>query len=98
MPQYFANGPWKPRSVQVPNPPATADFVTSVPSGVVWKVRAVMASFATSAVVASRTPRLIITDGLNTLWTAAPQVTETASSTVSYAWGVAVTMIGPNNS
>lgn len=49
--------------VRVPNPAPGSDFVVTVPGGVVWLVDSVMGLLTNDANVASRLPRLVLSDG-----------------------------------
>lgn len=53
---------WAVISQQIANPAAGSDFVGTVPTGSIWRVRCVFAKLTTSATVANRTPQLQIKD------------------------------------
>lgn len=70
---------------------AGSEWTQVVPAGVVWELLAIQAGFTASAVVATRSPRLQITDGSFLVFEAAPAIQPTASQVArfSYArnWG-----------
>ncbi len=79
-------GPGILRSIAGTTPGAGADFTQTVPTSARWKPRAVEATLTTSAAVASRNPRLQVTDGANVLYTLDVSDGIAASSTVIFSW------------
>jgi hypothetical protein len=76
------------QSVAVGNPSAGANFSTTVPAGVVWRLVSLTVQMVTSAVVANRGMRLAVQDaGGNVLIRTAPNFLVPASSTVIYTAG-----------
>jgi hypothetical protein len=67
-------------------PAVATDPTVTVPAGHVWRVRAVYAELATSAAVANRSPRLVVTDGVATFLSIPPVAVITASLTGRLAW------------
>jgi len=74
------------RSVQVANPAAGADWVTSVPAGARWLVQSVRAVLTASAAVANRIVHLVITDGGgNTLFNVAASGNQVAGQAIGWS-------------
>lgn len=72
--------PGEKRVVQIPTPAAGADWSVTVPGGRQWRISAGRAIFTTSAVVASRIPRLTLSDGTTIYWENSVQATMVASN------------------
>lgn len=72
--------------VGVPQPAAGADWSVPVPAGHLWNVLSILATLTTSAVVATRIPRLIFGDGVATFLDVPPFAGEAASLTRRYVW------------
>lgn len=70
----------------VTQPAAGADWSLVVPAGHVYTVRSIMALFATSAVVASRVPRLVFSDGVTDFLFVPPIGSQAASLTGRFSW------------
>lgn len=81
---YVAGGLF-PRPVTVAAPAAGADWSVKVDGGEVWMVLDGTATLATSVAVASRSPRLIGTDGNVTYRRVGAGVDQAASLTVAYS-------------
>ena len=76
-----------PRSIQVGNPAAGADWSLSVPAGARWDLISASALFTSSVGVATRLPRLIVDDGTNTLFEAPAIFPQAASLAITQSWG-----------
>lgn len=74
------------RTVAVTAPAAGADWTLTCPGESVWAVYATTARFVTSAVVANRAPKLVITDGSNTMFDITDDVAITATLTTQISW------------
>lgn len=70
----------------VASPPVGTDFSITVNDGGVWRVRSIIATLVTSAVVANRAPLLTVDDQTTTSAVYAPGVVQAAGATVRYAW------------
>lgn len=70
--------------ISVANPAAGADWNTTVPIPARWRIRSVFATLATSAVVATRIPRLSVAGGLGGSHIFPPTATQAAGLTVNY--------------
>jgi len=70
------------RSFRIPDPAAGADFRVTVPGGEGWLVQGLLATLTTSAVVATRQPRLTADDQTDT-WLMIPAGDSPAASTTT---------------
>ena len=70
----------------VAQPAAGADWSLAIPSGHVYRLLAVMATLVTSAAVATRIPRLVVSDGNTRLIDVPPFATQAASLTRRYLY------------
>lgn len=79
---------WRRSRIVVPvaSPAAGSDWSITVPGGHVWTPRAVFGQLATSAVVATRSVRLTLTDGVRTFLSTPPTATQAASLSRLYSW------------
>jgi hypothetical protein len=94
------SGPGFQRTVQQANPGAGVDWTLTVPAGVRWQLQSAFAILTTAVAVANRLPHLIIDDGANTIFIAAPIVNETASLAWNNSWGAgagSIGSVGPND-
>lgn len=91
---------WTVLSQQVAQPAAGADWVATVPTGVVWRVRCADFLLTTSSAVANRLVRLRFKDAAgNVLHTTQPTTAIAASQTnQEMVFAPLVTIAGPNNS
>jgi hypothetical protein len=69
------------------NPAPGAEVALTVPAGVSAALDAVTFKLVTSATVATRTPTLIIDDGVNVMWQLQAAAGQAAGSTVIYQYG-----------
>jgi hypothetical protein len=83
------NGRGLMRSILPGNPAAGADFQISVPSGAHWIFQAFRAKLTASATVATRVPRLELTDGSGNVFLLVPNNVNnvTASGSQTQDWG-----------
>lgn len=79
---------WRRSRIVVPvaSPAAGSDWSLVVPSGHVYRLLAVAAQLVTSAVVATRSVRLNVSDGVRTFLSVPPGATQAASLTRLYSW------------
>jgi hypothetical protein len=85
---YSGETPWRRvrRVIVVPKPAASADWSMTVPGGVVWSVKAIVATLATSATVANRAAAISMTDGTTEFYRGAAGAVQAASKTFRYSW------------
>lgn len=76
------------RVIAVPNPSAGHGWTVTVPGGMAWRLLTVYSQLTTSAVSATRSPFLLVTDGTTILYRLPAGGTVTASSTLLMTWGV----------
>jgi len=81
-------GPGVLYGVAVTTPAAGADWSQTVPTAARWRIRGVRATFATSAAVGGRYPRLQVDGGGATLYRVTTNISFGASATTSMNWGV----------
>ncbi len=74
------------RSIIVPDPAAGTDWVTTIPTGQIWRIQALQARLVTSAVVATRFPSLHVDDGAAQYWSIQTQANQAASLTRFYSF------------
>lgn len=74
------------RMFSIPNPAAGAEISITVPAGVTWELISLIAVFTASAVVATRRPRLQVTDGTTAGVRVSANTNATASQVLSYGW------------
>jgi hypothetical protein len=74
------------RTIAVDRPAVGLDWTTTVPAGHVWELATVFASLTSSAVVANRVPRLVVTAEGVTILDAPPAAVQAASLTRRYSW------------
>jgi hypothetical protein len=74
------------RSITGTTPGAGVDVSETVPSGARWELLSFEATLLTSAVVGTRTPLLVMTDGVNELIAAQTLIGTPASTTTLYGW------------
>jgi hypothetical protein len=86
------------RSVAGTTPAAGAELSDTVPTGARWELIAIVATLTTSAVVANRTPVLLLDDGANVVWRVGSAQTQAASTTESYSFGQGTARSGTNPS
>lgn len=81
------------RELLVPSPAAGAEWSLAMPAGVYWELLDVRALLTTSAVVATRTPRLRVSDPNNIdVQRFGVASAASASSAVSYEWSAGLGM------
>jgi hypothetical protein len=75
------------KPVKINSPAAGADWIATVPGGVIWEVLSIKATLVTSAIVANRNAVLRVTDAdTNVLYSIAPAASQAASSNFQYSW------------
>jgi hypothetical protein len=88
------------RSITGTNPAAGVEISETVPAGVRWRLLSLWFTLTTSAVVANRTPRIVIDDGATEYYRAGSGFQQTASGTAVYEASAAPTTAatggGPN--
>ena len=75
-----------PRVVTPAAPSAGADWSLTVPGGVRWRVRSIVAKLTTAVAVANRVPALLLSDGTSVFMASAATYNQAASKTLNYAW------------
>jgi hypothetical protein len=86
VPQRPTDGAGQPRSIQVGNPAAGADWVFTVPGLSRARVISISATLATAVTVATRFAELVIDDGANVLAEIPAPASQLASLTNDYTW------------
>lgn len=83
-----------------PSPAAGVEVSIVVPGGVEWELVSFLATFTASAVVATRRPRLIVTDGSTAGVRIPANTNATASQVITYSWSqdVANVAVGTDGS
>lgn len=77
-----------PRIVKVPQPIAGAEWKQVVPSGSVWWIQTLTAQLVASAVAATRSPALILSDSDAEFWRAPNAQAIIANQSLRMLWGV----------
>jgi hypothetical protein len=80
-------GPGRIRSITGTTPAAGADINEVVPSGVRWRLFALVTTLTTSAAGGARTPDIVLDDGTKIFFRVSALQTQAASFTVSYVLG-----------
>jgi hypothetical protein len=95
QPQPPSAGVGVSRSITIANPPPTTNWSITVPAGTTWVINSLHATLATSAVVATRKPDLLVLDGAgNVLMDAGAGAGEAASLTYTWTWAPGLTTAG----
>lgn len=93
-----ADGRGRVRSIPVANPAAGTDWSLTVPAGVAWIIRGIVATLTTSVAVATRQASLVISDTVPTpVLISTPGLTQVASLADKYSWfnGAITAAAGP---
>jgi hypothetical protein len=81
---YPTVGPGKIRSITGTTPAAGADISETVPALTRWRLISLKAALTTSAAVANRFVRSVLTDGVNTYFNSTYNAAQVASTTINY--------------